>query len=201
MLVQVGNYQINTQAIKLKGRSQLKVNGFNIRNSLVLKPNDNTIEIVVPNTTGRLFIRHDGQEKKYVLLKNEPADLALNGDEITLGTKDTDEKIKITSDVELVFKSGVDSDVELVFKSGVDKVVNLNLPVFKKILKLAKTPKTRYQLFEGLLSADEYHAFIYGPPRNRSALYGQYLWPLVDAGLLRPVDKTHRRYANLFQTV
>ena len=189
MLVQVGNYQINTQAIKLKGRSQLKVNGFNIRTSLVLKPNDNTIEIVVPNTTGRLFIRHDGQEKKYVLLKNEPADLALNGDEITLGTNDTDEKIKVSS------------DVEIVFKSVIDKVVNLNLPVFKKILKLAKTPKTRFQLFQGLLSADEYHAFSYGPPRNRSALYGQYLWPLVDAGLLRPVDKTHRRYANLFQTV
>lgn len=189
MLIQVGNYQINTQAIKLKGRSQVKVNGFNIRTSMVLKPQDNRVDIVVPNTTGRLFIRLEGEEKKYSLLKNEPADLVLNGDELSLGTKDADEKIKITS------------DVELVFKSGLDKVVDLKNPIFKKILKLAKTPKTRYELFQGVLSSDEYHSFVYGHPRNRSALYGQYLWPLVDAGLLRPVDKTHRRYANVFQTV
>jgi hypothetical protein len=189
MLIQVGNYQINTQAIKLKGRSQVRVNGFNIRTSLVLKPGDNIVDFVVPNSTGRLFIKLQNEEKKYPLLKNEPADLFLNGDELSLGTKDTDEKIKITS------------DVEIVFKSGLDKVVNPSDYNFKKILKLAKTPKTRYEIFQSILSADQYHAFIYGHPRNRSALYGQNLWPLVDAGLLRPVDKTHRRYANLFQTV
>jgi len=188
MLIKTDSYEIQTHKVKLRGRSTVKVNDFLLKTKLSLVPGDGNVEIVVPNTTGRLYIRQGSEEKHFVLLKNTAADLYLKGDEVSLTTNDSEDSFKISSNMEIVFLTGLRTD-------------NIQSSICKKLLKLAKTPKTRYELFEGVLSPAEYHNFVYGSSKNRAKLYQDYLWPLVDAGLLKSTENVHRRYANLFQTV
>jgi hypothetical protein len=190
MLIKTKDYEVQADSFKVKGKANIVVGQYKVKTSMPLTALEEGVAILVPNSTGRLFVRKGTEEKMFILRKNEPADLMVKGTELTLGSNEGD------------FNLSIDGDIELVFKSNPVRV-DYNDPIVKKILKVAsKKPVTRLGLFEAVLSKDEYHRFAYGSSKSRSLnYYGKYLWPLVDDGKLKIVDGLRRRYSNLFQAV
>ena len=190
MLIKTNSFELRADSIKLKGMPKIQIGEYSLNTHLTLKMlEEDTIFIVVPNSTGNLTISSKDDTKSFFLGKNEPADLTLKGNSLYLGTKDDN------------FNFTVSSDMKISFKASSKKIDTTSSDISAKILAFAKTPKTRYELFEHILTPDMYHHFAYGNSNNRSRLYQKYLWSLVDAGKLKMVGTTNRRYANLFQTV
>ncbi len=193
MLIKAGEHEIQAVNFKVKGKSTIRVGDYNVKTTMTLRVNEDGLEILVPNSTGLLYVRKSSEMKSqsFLLKKNEPADLFVKGGFLTLGTNEGD------------FVITIDNNTELVFKSGAGKVLNYTDPVIKKILKLtAKKAMTRYEIFEAVLSKEEYLRFAYGSGKHRSLnYYSKYLWPLVDAGKLQSIDGLSRRYTNLFKAV
>jgi hypothetical protein len=189
MLIKANNFEVQTASIKLKGRTSFKVNNFEVKMLLPCELRDNEVEVVIPNTSGYLSIDKAGiGMSSFRLLKNEPADLTV-----------TESSVVLTTDKEHRFE--IDGNVTIYFRRGIVEVDYKN-PLIKKILKVAKNPITRHDLFKEVLSKEEYHRFIYGSGRRRTIdYYDKYLWPLVDDGKLKSVDGLGRRYTKVFQTV
>lgn len=191
MLLKTNSFELRADSIKLKGMPKIQIGNYSLTTHLTLKMvEEDTVFLVVPNSTGNLTISSKEETKSYFLGKNEPADLILKGNSLSLGTKDDNYNFTVSSDMKISFKS-----------SPIRKVDSKSSAVFDKILAFAKTPKTRYELFQHILTSDEYHAFAYGNSNKRARLYQKYLWSLVNDGKLKMVGTTNRRYANLFQTV
>jgi len=105
MLIKTNSFELRADSIKLKGMPKIQIGEYSLNTHLTLKMlEEDTIFIVVPNSTGNLTISSKEDTKSFFLGKNEPADLTLKGNSLYLGTKDDNFNFTVSSDMKISFK-------------------------------------------------------------------------------------------------